>query len=232
VPDYLGVEDDLVQVAFQTWALCSKGRTILVDTGIGKNKTRPAVGAWDHLSLGYLENLAMAGIEPEDVDLVINTHLHVDYVGWNTRLADRKLGARLPERDLPDAQARLRALHPAKNPNIADGVNENAFGGSIEPVHVAGQIQLWEGEHVVDGNLRLPAAPGHTLGASRPGPDIRQRQGTVRGRSDAHPAAGRPPRAHTITRERSWSASAGDDGYGVEYPAASPYAPPLSAAPP
>ena len=135
VPDHLGAEDDVVQVAFQTWALRSEGRTILVDTGIGNDKTRPAVGAWDHLSLGYLENLAKAGIRPADVDLVSNTHLHVDHVGWNTRLVD-------------------------------GGVNENVFEDSIEPVHAAGQVQLWEGEHVVDGNLRLLAAPGHTPGAS------------------------------------------------------------------
>lgn len=38
-----------------------------MDTGIGNDKTRPAVSAWDHLSLGYLDNLAHAGITPEQV---------------------------------------------------------------------------------------------------------------------------------------------------------------------
>ena len=166
VPDHLGAADGIVQVAFQTWALHSEGRTILVDTGIGNDKPRPAVGAWDHLSLGYLENLAKAGIRPEDVDLVVNTHLHVDHVGWNTRLV---AGQWVPT--FPNATYLMPALDfehfdPTKNPNIAGGVNENVFEDSIEPVRAAGQVRLWEGEYVVDGNLRLLAAPGHTPGAS------------------------------------------------------------------
>jgi glyoxylase-like metal-dependent hydrolase (beta-lactamase superfamily II) len=84
VPDHLTAEDNIVRVAMQTWALRSDGRTILIDTGTGNDKSRPALPAWDHLSLGYLENLEAAGVRPEDVDLVINTHLHADHVGWWT----------------------------------------------------------------------------------------------------------------------------------------------------
>ncbi|MEY9933997.1 glyoxylase-like metal-dependent hydrolase (beta-lactamase superfamily II) [Catenulispora sp. GP43] len=166
VPDHLGAEDDIVRVAFQTWALRSQGRTILVDTGIGNDKTRPAVGAWDHLSLGYLDNLAEAGIAPEDVDLVINTHLHVDHIGWNTRLAGGQWVPTFPNATYLMPRLDFEHFDPAKNPNIAGSVNENAFEDSIEPVRAAGQVQLWEGEHIVDGNLRLLAAPGHTPGAS------------------------------------------------------------------
>jgi glyoxylase-like metal-dependent hydrolase (beta-lactamase superfamily II) len=166
VPDHLGAEDGIVQVAFQTWALRSEGRIILVDTGIGNDKTRPAVGAWDHLSLGYLENLAKAGIAPEDVDLVINTHLHVDHVGWNTRLAGRQWVPTFPNATYLMPRLDFEHFNPANNPGITGGVNENVYEDSIEPVHAAGQTQLWEGERVVDGNLRLLAAPGHTPGSS------------------------------------------------------------------
>jgi glyoxylase-like metal-dependent hydrolase (beta-lactamase superfamily II) len=166
VPNHLGAEDDIVQVAFQTWALRSEGRTILVDTGIGNDKHRPAVGAWDHLALGYLDNLAKADIRPEDVDLVINTHLHVDHIGWNTRLVDGQWAPTFPNATYLMPERDFEHFNPSKNPNIAGSVNEYAFEDSIEPVHAAGQLQLWEGEHVVDANLRLLAAPGHTPGAS------------------------------------------------------------------
>jgi glyoxylase-like metal-dependent hydrolase (beta-lactamase superfamily II) len=56
--------------------------------------------------------------------------------------------------------------NPANNPNIAGGVNENVFEDSVQPVQSAGQVRLWEGSHVVDGNLRLEAARGHTPGSS------------------------------------------------------------------
>src|SRR4051812_39442238 len=81
-PDHLSADGTTVHAAMQTWLLRSEGRTILVDTGIGNDKTRPAVPAWDHLNLDYLGRLAAAGVRPEDVDLVVNTHLHVDHVGW------------------------------------------------------------------------------------------------------------------------------------------------------
>ncbi|MFL6115882.1 MAG: MBL fold metallo-hydrolase [Catenulispora sp.] len=166
VPDHLGAEDAMVRVAFQTFALRSHGRTILVDTGIGNDKTRPGVGAWDHLSGGYLANLAAAGIAPEEVDLVVNTHLHVDHVGWNTRLVGGQWVPTFPNATYLMPRLDFEHFDPAKNPNIAGGVNENAFEDSVEPVRAAGQIQLWEGEHVIDGSLRLLAAPGHTPGSS------------------------------------------------------------------
>ena len=165
-PHHLDPADNIVQVAMQTWALRSEGKIVLIDTGVGNDKTRPAVAGWDHLSLGYLDHLRDAGIAPQDVDLVINTHLHVDHVGWNTRLDN---GEWVPTfRNATYLMPRLDFEHwnPANNPNITGGVNENVFEDSVLPVHANGQVQLWEGSHVIDGNLTLEAAPGHTPGSS------------------------------------------------------------------
>lgn len=62
VPDHLGADDSMVHVAMQTWLLRSEGRTILVDTGVGNDKSRPGVAAWDHLQLDYLGGLACAEV--------------------------------------------------------------------------------------------------------------------------------------------------------------------------
>ncbi|MGW1494296.1 MBL fold metallo-hydrolase [Streptomyces sp. NPDC002402] len=166
VPDHLNTGDDIVQVAMQTWLLRSEGRTILVDTGIGNDKARPAVPAWDHLLLDYLGNLQRAGVRPEDVDLVVNTHLHVDHVGWNTRLDDGTWVPTFPNATYLMPKADFEFWNPANNPNITGGVNENVFEDSVAPVHAAGQVQLWEGSHTIDANLCLEAAPGHTPGSS------------------------------------------------------------------
>ncbi|MEV7975806.1 MBL fold metallo-hydrolase [Streptomyces sp. NPDC086519] len=166
VPDHLGADDAMVNVAMQTWLLRSEGRIILVDTGVGNNKTRPAVAGWDHLRLDYLGNLARAGVRPEDVDLVVNTHLHVDHVGWNTRLIDGTWVPTFPNATYLMPKADFEFWNPANNPDIAGGVNENVFEDSVAPVHAAGQVQLWEHSHAVDGSLRLEAAPGHTPGSS------------------------------------------------------------------
>jgi glyoxylase-like metal-dependent hydrolase (beta-lactamase superfamily II) len=164
VPDHLSADGELVHAAMQTWVLRSEGRTILVDTAIGNDKTRPAVAAWDHLHLRYLDNLARAGVRPEDVDLVINTHLHTDHIGWNTRLDDGTWVPTFPNAAYLMPKVDFEFWNPAGNPGIAGGVNENAFEDSIAPVAEAGQVRLWEGSHVIDANLRLEAAPGHTPG--------------------------------------------------------------------
>jgi glyoxylase-like metal-dependent hydrolase (beta-lactamase superfamily II) len=161
VPDHLGAGDDLVLAAMQTWLLRSEGRTILIDTAVGNDKDRPAVEPWHRQHVDYLGRLAAAGVHPEDVDLVVNTHLHVDHIGWNTRLVD---GAWVPT--FPNATYLMPAVDFHYWKDINEGVNENAYADSVEPVHAAGQVQLWEDTHRIDGNLRLDAAPGHTPGHS------------------------------------------------------------------
>ncbi|MFJ4835947.1 MBL fold metallo-hydrolase [Streptomyces sp. NPDC088747] len=166
VPDHLGDDGSTVHVAMQTWLLRSEGRTILIDTGVGNDKSRPAVAGWDHLELDYLGNLARAGVRPEDVDLVVNTHLHVDHVGWNTRLVDGVWVPTFPNATYLMPKADFEFWNPANNPDVTGGVNENVFEDSVAPVHAAGQVRLWEDDHTIDANLRLEAAPGHTPGSS------------------------------------------------------------------
>lgn len=167
IPDHLA--DGIAVVAIQTWLLRSDGRTILVDTGVGNDKTRPALPAWDHLARpAYLDNLRRAGVEPAGVDLVINTHLHVDHVGWNTRLRDGGWVPTFPNATYLMPRADFEFWDPANNPAIpalAGGGNVNVFEDSVAPVRDAGQVRLWEDSHRIDASLILEAAPGHTPGS-------------------------------------------------------------------
>ena len=58
VPDHLSAGDDMVHVAMQSWLLRSEGRVILIDTGVGNNKNRPAVQPWHQQQVDYLGRLA------------------------------------------------------------------------------------------------------------------------------------------------------------------------------
>ncbi len=60
---------------------------IVVDTCIGNDKERN-VPNWSHLQTTFLDDLTAAGYPPGSIDTVMCTHLHVDHVGWNTRLVD------------------------------------------------------------------------------------------------------------------------------------------------
>ncbi len=83
---YLDAEGNR-QSAIRTYVVRDAGRTILVDTCIGNHKHRAGTGfdRWHLLDTPFLARLAAVGVDPEEVDLVVCTHLHIDHIGWNTR---------------------------------------------------------------------------------------------------------------------------------------------------
>ncbi|MGC4944045.1 MBL fold metallo-hydrolase [Kribbella sp. DT2] len=166
-PDFWNPETGECISAIQTWLLRSGGRTILVDTGVGNHKDRPYAPVWSRLETGYLDNLAAAGVRPEDVDLVVNTHLHIDHVGWNTRLDGRTWVPTFPNATYLMTQRDFDFWNPANGhqPLLGRG-NQNVFEDSVAPVHEAGLTHLWDDAYRIDENLTLELAPGHTPGSS------------------------------------------------------------------
>lgn len=168
-PDFFDPAANVVVSAIQTWALRSEGRTILIDTGVGNRKERPSSPVWHHLETDYLRNLARAGIQPEDVDVVVNTHLHNDHVGWNTVLSDDEWVPTFPNATYLMPRADVEFWDPdsdaAPTTRRTRG-HENVFADSVAPVRDAGLVQLWDGQLQIDANLRLESAPGHTPGSS------------------------------------------------------------------
>lgn len=83
-PAHWQPDTDRAVMALQTWVLRSGGRTVLVDTGVGNGRERPGSPQFHHWQGDFMGRLAQAGIRPDDVDVVVNTHIHADHVGWNT----------------------------------------------------------------------------------------------------------------------------------------------------
>ncbi|MFE0022205.1 MBL fold metallo-hydrolase [Amycolatopsis sp. NPDC059021] len=167
-PEFLDPAADQVRTQIQTWLLRSEGRTILIDTGIGNGRERPYMPFFAHLDTDYLGELAAAGVQPEDVDVVICTHVHGDHVGWNTRLVDREWQPTFPNAEYVIARADFDYWNPDNGNKTRSGrQSQNVFEDSVAPVHRAGQTVLWEGDgYDVDANLRIEPAPGHTPGSS------------------------------------------------------------------
>lgn len=166
-PDFWNPETDECHSAIQSWLLRSEGRTILVDTGVGNHKYRPYAAVWNRLDTPYLDNLAAAGVRPEDVDVVINTHLHIDHVGWNTRLEGRDWVPTFPNATYLMPKRDFEFWDPAnEHKSVLGRGNQNVFEDSVVPVHEAGLTRLWDGTHRIDRNLRLDLAAGHTPGSS------------------------------------------------------------------
>lgn len=164
-PDFYDPDNDVCVSAIQTWLLRSEGRTILVDTGVGNHKDRPHAPVWHHLDTDFLGNLSRAGVAPGDVDVVINTHLHVDHVGWNTYLDDGNWIPTFPNATYLMPLADFDFWNPANRGDPVVG-RDNVFLDSVAPVRAAGQTVLWEEGFQIDANLTLEAAPGHTPGSA------------------------------------------------------------------
>ncbi|MEV7544310.1 MBL fold metallo-hydrolase [Streptomyces sp. NPDC089915] len=166
-PDHWQPDADLAVLALQTWVLRSGGRTVLVDTGVGNGRERPGAPHFHQRQGTFMEDLAAAGVRPEEVDVVVNTHLHADHVGWNTVDAG---GEWVPA--FPNARYLIPAADDAYfGPRGGYGggareIDRLVYEDSVAPVHRAGRADLWEGSHRIDGNLTLEAAPGHTPGSS------------------------------------------------------------------
>jgi glyoxylase-like metal-dependent hydrolase (beta-lactamase superfamily II) len=166
-PDFLDTDTQTVQSAIQTWLLRSEGKVILIDTGVGNHKERPYAPVWGHLNTNFLANLEAAGVKPEDVDIVVNTHLHIDHVGWNTYLDDRQWVPTFPNAQYLMPKRDFDFWNPVNEhkPRLGRG-NQNVFEDSVAPIHHAGQTLLWDESYQIDANLRLDLAPGHTPGSS------------------------------------------------------------------
>lgn len=166
-PDHWDPDSDSAVMALQTWVLHSAGRTVLIDTGVGNGRERPGSPAFHHWQGDFLGGLARAGIRPEDVDIVVNTHIHADHVGWNTTDAEGEWVPTFPH---------ARYLVPAADdvhfgPDNIQGSGRHAddrlvYEDSIAPVHRSGQAVLWDGTHRIDEHLTLESAPGHTPGSA------------------------------------------------------------------
>ena len=157
---FLG-EGATMTLGFQTFAVRAGDRRILVDTGCGNHKERVGITAtmFGGLDTPYLARLAAAGFAPEEVDTVVCTHLHVDHVGWNTRLEGDRWVPTFPnarylfvDRDLEHWARQTEEMHGG------------AFADSVRPVLDAGLADLVPSDHRVCEGVRLEPSPGHTPG--------------------------------------------------------------------
>lgn len=168
-PDHWEPDTDRVVAALQTWIIRSAGRTVLVDTGVGNGRERPGNPLFHQRQGDFPGRLAQAGIRPQDVDLVVNTHIHADHVGWNTHAVE---GDEAWRPTFPNARYLLPAADdtyfgPAGG--YGGGVRPDdrlTYEDSVAPVHRAGQAVLWDGEYRIDDHLTLESAPGHTPGSA------------------------------------------------------------------
>jgi len=132
-------------------------RTLLVDTCIGNDKAR-SYPKWNHMQSDFLERLIADGLPPECFDTVLCTHMHVDHVGWNTRLIENRFVPTFTSaRYLYSSTewAHWRVEPQEYGPVIED---------SVQPIIDAGLAYFVDSDHQVCPEVQLESTPGHTPG--------------------------------------------------------------------
>jgi glyoxylase-like metal-dependent hydrolase (beta-lactamase superfamily II) len=148
-------------LAFQSYLVRTPRRTILIDTCVGEDKERPGRPNWHRAKWPWLANLKAAGVEPEEIDFVMCTHLHIDHVGWNTRLQDGKWVPTFPNARYLFAETEYRHWEAYRR---HDEMMRHIFEDSVLPVMEAGKATLVKSDHEVDSGIWLEPTPGHTPG--------------------------------------------------------------------
>jgi glyoxylase-like metal-dependent hydrolase (beta-lactamase superfamily II) len=165
VPNYFDPKINRLISSVHSWVLKTRHHTILIDACAGNHKNRPDFARFHMLDRPYLANLAAAGVQPEQVDFVLCTHLHVDHVGWNTRLADGRWVPTFPNAKYVFSRTDRDYFDPARGgAGARNATNALVFEDSVQPILDAKQDQVVDGTHELGDGLLIEPAPGHTPG--------------------------------------------------------------------
>jgi len=132
-------------------------RTVLVETGMG-NKLSDRMIKFYGQPAQLLDNLTAGGIAPEDVDIVINTHLHFDHCGWNT--VRDKSGKIVPTFPRAKYYAPEGEWQYARHPSERDVISY--LPDNYDPLVASGQMTLLKGGEEIVPGISVRTFPGHT----------------------------------------------------------------------
>jgi glyoxylase-like metal-dependent hydrolase (beta-lactamase superfamily II) len=167
-PEFIDPTAEVVHLSFHSFVVKTPRHNIPVDTCCGNDKQRPSMPAWHLLNTPYLRELAALSLQPEDIDIVLCTHLHADHVGWNTRLIDGRWVPTFPNARYIMSAVEYAHWHKLHAANPPEPVTRGAFADSVLPVVEHGQAMMVASDFLVDVELGegvwLEPSPGHSPG--------------------------------------------------------------------
>ena len=163
-PHHYDADSGLIKLSVHSWLLKVGAKTILIDSCCGNNKLKPGRPWWNLLNVNYLERLAAAGARPQDIDLVMCTHLHHDHVGWNTQQKDGKWVPTFPNARYVFSKLDFDYFQKLDNDPATAPTEFGSFRECVVPVVEAGRADLVTGPHRLDEFIDIQPAGGHSPG--------------------------------------------------------------------
>ncbi len=132
-------------------------KRILIETGAGDKWTPKLRDIYNLDGPRLLDQLLHYGLHPQDIDVVINTHLHFDHCGGNTRVERDKVLATFPHaRYIVQRGEFEHALNPTERDRAS------YFDDNYVPLQQAGKLSLLEADRAIAPGVELIRVPGHT----------------------------------------------------------------------
>lgn len=157
---HFATEEGRLKMSIHSLVVETPTRRIVVDTGLGNDKQGRNVPVWNNRSTPFLETMTAAGFPPDSIDTVLCTHLHVDHVGWNTKLSGGKWVPTFPNARYVFGKTEYEYWrdYTAEPDKVA------VFDDSVQPVVDAGQAELIPSHHRLCEEISLIPTPGHSPG--------------------------------------------------------------------
>lgn len=149
-------DQNRIRVSCNSVVIRTGKQTVLVETGVG-NKLSEKMKSFFLPEQKLLENLHQAGVAPEDIDVVINSHLHFDHCGWNTVY---KNGVAVPT--FPKAKYYAPKGEWEHGSLQLERDRVSYISDNYDPLIRSGQMTLLEGEHEILPGISVAVRPGHT----------------------------------------------------------------------
>ena len=152
------VPDDRNRIALGTNSLLVRTgeHNVLIDTGIGNKLNDKRRAIYDNQEL-LLNSFADAGVSPDEIDIVINTHLHFDHCGWNTYYKDGKPVPTFPRATYYVQEGELQHAHEQHERDRVSYMTDN-----YDPLVASGQMKLLRGDGEIVPGVSVKVYPGHT----------------------------------------------------------------------
>ena len=149
-------EKNRVPTGLNSVVLRTGHHTVLIETGIGNKLSEKMVKIYGQPAK-LLENLGALGVSPEDIDVVIDTHLHFDHCGWNTVRKGDKVVPTFPKAKYYVQEGEWQHGRLQHERDAISYISEN-----YDPLIASGQMHLLHGEQEIVPGVFVKVFPGHT----------------------------------------------------------------------
>lgn len=157
---HFATEEGRLKMSIHSLVVETPGKRIVVDTGLGNDKQGRNVPTWNNRSTPFLETMTAAGFPPDSIDTVLCTHLHVDHVGWNTKLSGGKWVPTFPKARYVFGKTEYEYWRD----HSTEPDKQAVFGDSVQPIVDADRADLIPSDHRLCEEISMIPTPGHSPG--------------------------------------------------------------------